>query len=347
MNFTQAFETVKAMVEYNLSLPEGTPDDAFVVPYLVGEPGGGKTSILHAVGKALGIPVHVLSLADRDAGEVGGIDFPVEGEMRTVRMRPSWMPDEGPCILALDELPQAPTANQNLAARIANERKISEHTLPHGCIVVAAGNEAKHRAGTNYMPSHLRDRLTFIPVESDLDDVVRHFAERKFSPFVTGFLRSRAEFLHKFDRDANAYPSPRSWARVNALLTMADKFLRQPVDSIHMRQAIAGQIGEEAASAFVGYVKLYDKVPDLDALIANPDRATIDMDSGIMYHVVAGLSARMDSKNAANILKYVRRLPRRELAAYLVKDAVARDQSLKRSDAVREWALKEGRELIL
>src|SRR5210317_873918 len=104
MNFSQAFHAVKATVEYNLSLSEDCSDDQRIAPYLHGAPGEGKTSIVHAVGKALDLPVHVLSLADRDAGEVGGIDFPVQGENRTVRMRPSWMPAEGPCILFLDEL---------------------------------------------------------------------------------------------------------------------------------------------------------------------------------------------------------------------------------------------------
>jgi len=128
---------------------------------------------------------------------------------------------------------------------------------------------------------------------------------------------------------------------------MAQTHLHQPLDGPQMRQAFAGQIGEEAASTFVGYIKLHDKVPDMDKLIANPDLAPVDMDAGIMYAVSAGLSSRMDDKNAKNILKYMGRLPRRELTAYVVKDAISRDPSLKRCDAVREWALKDGRELIL
>ena len=345
MNFSEAQKTVAAMVQHNLALPVGAPDDAHLAPYLEGEPGGGKTAIPHAVAKQLGLPIHVISLADRDAGEVGGMDYPEDGKL--VRMRPPWMPTEGPCILFLDELPQAPTSNQNLAARIVNERRIGDHLLPEGCVVMAAGNAAKHRAGTNYMPSHLKDRLTFITVEAELDDVLRHFSERKFSEYVRGFLRFRPEFLSKFDRDANAYPSARSWAKVNAQIDMNTQFLNEPLDGALMRQVFSGQIGDEAAATFIGFIKLHDKVPNIDDLIAHPDRASIDMDSGIMYAVSASLSSRMDKGNAKNILKYLMRLPRRELAAFVVKDAIARDPELKRSNDVREWAINEGRELIL
>ena len=61
-----------------------------------------------------------------------------------VRMRPDWMPTEGPCILFVDELPQAQAANMNIAAQLFNERRIGPHyTATIECVLVAAGQHIK------------------------------------------------------------------------------------------------------------------------------------------------------------------------------------------------------------
>jgi len=43
----------------------------------------------------------------------------------------------------------------------------------------------------------------------------------------------------------------------------------------------------------------------------------------------------------------MKRLPQQEFAAFIMKDAINRDQELKKSNAVRQWVLTEGKALIL
>ena len=45
---------------------------------------------------------------------------------------------------------------------------------------------------------------------------------RRIRPEVIAFLRFRPELLSAFDRDANAFPSPRSWEFVSRILDSLD-----------------------------------------------------------------------------------------------------------------------------
>ena len=257
-----------------------------------------------------------------------------------VRMRPDWMPTEGEGILFLDELPQAPVSNQNIAAQIVNERRVGPHYLPEGWVIVAAGNRMSDRAGTNNMPSHLKDRLMFLEIEADLDDTISYYYSKRIDERICAFLRFRPEWLHKFDRDANACPSPRSWERVGSIMSWG-------LDPVNLQEAIAGQVGRAACADFSGFMKMYEAVPDIDELIANPDAADVPSDPAVLYAVCAALASRMNEKNVSNVVSYMDRLPQQEFTAFVVKDALSRDKSLKQSNAIRQWIMNKGKTLVL
>jgi hypothetical protein len=67
----------------------------------------------------------------------------------------------------------------------------------------------------------------------------------------------------------------------------------------------------------------------------------------VLYATASGLAHRMNKSNAGNVIKYLKRLDQQEFAAFAVKDAVNRDQTLKQSEAVRQWILSDGKQLIL
>ena len=331
----------KAIAKAAITVKTDTLD---CVPYLVSGAGIGKTSVVHEIAKELGIGCQILSLAQYDAGELAGWVLPnADGETMDRRC-PDWMPRDGKGILFLDELPQAPVSNQNIAAQLVNERRIGKHHLPEGWHIIAAGNRMSDRAGTNNMPSHLKDRLMFLDIEADLEDTIGYYYSKRIDERIAAFLRFRPEWLHKFNRDENACPSPRSWERVATIL----KWSLDPVNQI---EAIAGQVGRAATAEFNGFLKVYDVVPDIDKLIANPASADIPDAPDVQYAVCAALSAKMTGKNAKNIVTYLKRLPQQEFAAFVIKDAMNRTEDLKRdlkADAsIREWIMSVGKNLIL
>ena len=344
MKLSQAKNIVYQSLLSQTNLSAGR-DALRVIAYLIGGAGLGKTSNVQQIVEEHEWMLYILSLAQFDAAELGGVICLVDGKAERVMphwLRKLWEMSEN-CevvVLFLDELPQAPVSNQNVAAQIINERRIGEFKLPDNCAIVAAGNRTSDRAGTNTMPSHLKDRLMFLEIEADLEDTIAYFMAHKVHEDVTGFLRARPEFLHKFDRDANASPSPRSWDRVATILEWG-------LDPVCEAEAISGQVGRAACADFLGYRKLKANMPDLDAIVSNPDSAEIPTDAMVLYALASGLAHKMNQSNAGNIIKYLKRLDQQEFAAFAVKDAVNRDPELKKSEAVRQWIITDGKQLIL
>jgi hypothetical protein len=82
-------------------------------------------------------------------------------------------------------------------------------------------------------------------------------------PEVIAFLRFRHELLNAFDRDANAFPSPRSWEFVSRIVGAA------PDPSVE-HELFAGAVGTGAATEFSAFLKTFRELPNIDAILMNP-----------------------------------------------------------------------------
>ena len=328
MKLSQAKNILKASIDSQLNNIGEDKDSSRPIPYLIGGPGLGKTTIVKELSRELEIQCKVVSLAQYDAGELAGWLISDNDSMK--RLRPDWMPKYGEGILFFDELPQAPVSNQNISAQIINERRIGEHKLPDGWAIVCAGNRLSDRAGTNNMPTHVKDRLMFLEIEADLEDFMKYGSERRFVPEIMAFLRFRPEFLHKFDRDADASPSPRSWERVHTILS------QWKLDKTDEMEAINGQVGQSASADFHGYKRVFDRCPDIDQLINNPDTAMVPEEANIAFAICANLSSKMNKENGKNILRYLSRMDQQEYTAFTIKDAVNKNPELKNAPFLQE-----------
>lgn len=348
-SITQARDMLIAAIKANMLLAnsEDSRDAQTVIPYLVGKPGIGKTAIVNQVGKSLKMKVNVVRLSEYEPSEMAGWNLPKPDMSGMIRMKPDWIPDGSePTLVFFDEMPQGHTMCQNVAAQAMNERRVGPHRLPPNCIIVAAGNPHNARAGTSRMPTHLSDRLTFIEVEPNVDDTVAYFMDNGIDTRLCAYLRFRPDMLSQFDRDADACPSPRSWERVST-------WMSTDLPSSLKQVAIKGQVGEAAAVDFAAYLKLVTAVPDIDVLIDNPTDEKYaptqfsGKDTGILYAIAAAIVPRVTKKNAQNVVTYLRRLPRQEIAAFVMADVIRRDKSITQDGAVRQWLLQEGREYLL
>ena len=344
MRLSSAINIISSAIKHNIALAEsGTARNSeYVTPMLWGAPGLGKTTAVEDETKTLGCDIRTWILAQHDAGELGGFPVLVDGpdgkEMQ--RCRPANLPKQGTGVLFLDEFPQAPLANQNIAAQLINERRIGEHKLGEGWTIVCAGNDIKHRAGTNQMPSHVKDRLLHLNVEADTNDALTYFNSKQFNPELTGFIRYQPEYLHKFDPDQKASPTPRSWERVNSVLNW-----RLP--QLEEQQAIAGLVGGPAAAGLAGFLLVYRELPDPDAPFKAPEIAAIPDDPAVLYALMSSLAARVEGKNAKNMMTYLKRVPHKEFVVCCMKDSLSRNPKLAQQKDVAEWLRTEGASLVL
>lgn len=342
MKLSQAKAIVKAMVNSNLSLNKKASNAEYLVPMLWSKPGEGKTTMVEDLVEELDMDIVTVIVAQFDYAELGG--FPKlsqDGETYN-RARPFFLPQEGckDTILFLDELPQAVTANQNVMAQLINERRIGEHVLPANVTIVAAGNPMAARAGTSQMPSHLKDRLTHLDIETDHEGFRTYALGKGFSPEVTGFINDRPEWLQKFDPNTNASPSPRSWERANKIISLG-------LDRDCERQALKGQIGEAALTDFIGYLRIYRDLPSAESIFANPETAEIPKAPDVLYALCSNLAHKVSVDKAEALVTYIKRFSSKEFAAFCMRDTLGRHPELKKDKNVAGWVVTEGRDLLL
>ena len=227
---------------------------------------------------------------------------------------------------------RAPTLVQNACFQLVLDRRLGEYSLPDGWRVVAACNPPEAGGGgLTRMPSALANRFTHINVEPDLDDWCTWALTAGIEPVVIAFLRFRPALLHHFDRDARAFPTPRSWHFVSTIVA------QQPAAEVELA-LIAGSVGHEAAVELMAFVRLYRSLPSIDAILLNPASAPVPDDVATLYAVSSALANRAKPDNLGRVIQYLDRLPV-EYSVYAVKDAMAREATLSSTPEFTAWAI--------
>jgi hypothetical protein len=211
-------------------------------------------------------------------------------------------------ILLIDELPQADNAGQKVLANLVQEREIHGHPLKEGWMIIATGNRTTDRSGANRVLSHLRNRVCTVPVEVSLDDWTQWAIANAIKPEVISFLRFRPQFLNNFDPQQEINATPRSWSEgVSPSLGVTAKECEMEV--------FTGDVGEQAAAEFLGFLKIYRGLPNIDRILVNPKTESVpkpgkDDNAGqILYALCGALSHRATEDNFGRIMEYVGRMP--------------------------------------
>jgi hypothetical protein len=350
MNIPNFARVLGAIIRQNVAIARegGSPRD-YLVPMAWGDPGLGKTEIVERVAADLGDlgrdplaergdeggwQVVYADLQTRDPADLGGLPWIENG--RAIRCRPDWLPTAGRGLLFLDELPAAGLANMNIAASLIRDHRIGEHVLPPGWVLVCAGNHPHNRAGTTTMPSHVRNRLVHLTIDADVNAWASWAARAGIAPMLIAYNRYRtSEYHHRFSATENAYPSPRSWA-------MADRVLQLPLPEDLQRECVAGAVGGPASADFTGFQRVFASLPDIDAILLNPESGPLPQDAMTSYALMGALAHRATPRNFEAVIRYLDRLPEQEFSVVCVLDATARDAQLTLTAAYQSWAAAHG-----
>lgn len=297
--------------------------------HVISSPGIGKTQIAGQAAKELGIgfkAIHAPLLQPEDYG------FPVIGadkqDVRFIVSREKFpvvgadCPDKG--IFLVDELPQADNSAQKILANLFQEREIHGQRLKDGWAIVSTGNRTTDRAGANRLLSHLKDRVTEVPLDPSLDDWTQWAIENGVKPEVIAFIRFRPALLSAFDPQAEKSPTPRAWVEgVSAALGITSPNLELAT--------FTGDVGEGAAAEFCGFIKIFRELPSPDVIALNPLTAPVSDKPAVHYAVCGSLAHRATDANFGRFMQYVARLPR-EFSVLYVRDAIRCRQPSRGSD---------------
>jgi hypothetical protein len=206
---------------------------------------------------------------------------------------PEFLPRGGRGVLFLDELNMAPPSMQGVAQQLILDRRVGSYELPEGWFVWAAGNRKEDRASVFDMPAPLANRFVHLEVGVDLESFKTYAIAQGISEQVLAFLSFRSDLLHRIDPARPAWPSPRSWF-------MADALIRAGL-------AAEGAVGPAAWAEYRAYLRLYESLPDIDAILrGHGGRVEAPTEASVRYATVVGLALRARSgEDAVNAFRWV------------------------------------------
>jgi|YelNatPaOPRAMG01_1025707.scaffolds.fasta_scaffold39886_2 hypothetical protein len=299
--------------------------------FIWGPPGSGKSAVVNQLAAELGIALRDIRALLLDPVDLRGLPF-VGKDGRSQWATPDFLPQDGEGILFLDELNAAPAMVQASCYQLVLDRKLGEYTLPEGWAIVAAGNRDSDRATTTRMPTPLRNRFVHIDFEVDVQEWSEWAIKANVRPEIIAFIRFRPELLIAFDRDSNAFPSPRSWEFVSRILNSRP-------DSSAEHELIAGAVGTGAATEFSAFLRMFRELPNIDSILLNPTQEPVPENAAAQYAVASALARCASDTNFDRICLYLDRLPT-EFRVLCVRDATLRQPAIRSTAGYVRFAVE-------
>lgn len=263
-------------------------------PLLIGAPGIGKTAIMSAIAKELGIGFLSYTITHHTRQSAiglpliskktyGGKEYSVteyamsEIVAETYEAIEKQGKKEG--ILFIDEINCASETLAPTMLELLQKKKFGTHKIPDGWILVAAGNPEEYNKSVNELDMVTLDRVRKLEVEPDYEAFKTYALNSGIHGAISGFLSLRSDFLFVAEKGKNGLKlvTPRSWEDLSYALFEYEK-LEIPVRA----SLVGGYIqSPEIATEFIGYYEICQKYREIAAGddVENGKASTVDLSS--------------------------------------------------------------------
>lgn len=331
----QTINPLNLMKELKDCVLSGTP------AMIWGGPGIGKSDIPAQVAAQMNMNIIDFRANLFDPVDVRGIPYLHQQDVNSTKYTSWAVPDVFPIaerdgdrgILFIDELPTAPPATQNAFLQLLLNRQIGDYSLPKGWAIICAGNRLTDSAAVYQMPSPVRNRLAHYELDPILDDWVAWAHQNNIDSNVIAFIQYRPNLLSQFNPDEYAFPTPRAWALVSK------KLQRASIEQDRLFYGVSSLVGDGPAGEFVAFREISDKLPDIDAIIEDPNKYKRDDNPALLYALANAVAARAAEDKMDKIMKLSDKLTV-EYQVVLVKGCLARDRNLRGHPAIKNWITK-------
>lgn len=302
---------------------------------IVGMPGVGKSDIVEKAARAVNADLVLMHPAVSDPTEYKGMPAITHGGTEA-----HFLPfgDLNALIKAdrltacfLDDIGQAPHSVQAALMQLILARRVNGHRISDHVVFVGATNDSSHRAGVNTILEPVKSRWdAIVTLEANLKDWVDWaLTEGNMPPELVGFIQFRPELLCDFKptRELTNSPSPRTVAAVGRWVNMG----------ITDFEVLGGAAGNGFAAEFLGFLKVYRSLPDLDGILRDPKTAHVPKDMDALWAVTAGLAHKAGKATAKAIMVYADRLPK-EFGFTLIMNSQRKHAELATTPEFTTWA---------
>ena len=348
------------------------PDKTEEAPLMIwGAPGIGKTAIVKDVQKMLGgrmIDVQLTTYAPEDfflplvnPGTTANVK-----SRRGSRVPQDWLPiyheSEGEAgdaeangpdgkggMIFMDELSRASFAIRNIALKFVLDRELDGGWKigSKWTIFAASNRQEDDLTNAEDFGTALGNRFQQVNYVPDVKTYGKYASTKTdkggaivFDPLIISFLQwsKGKEFFHKMDSSSTAFPSPRSWEKAafawKNLKREAEVGGYQLTNQMIEDEALAPNVGTEAATAFMAYYLLSKKIDlaNLYKVYTEPDNAPLptrtrgsdsEYELDVAYILASAIAyehrgKRLTEPEYRNLVKYAIRLNNPTVAMQII-----------------------------
>ena len=285
-----------------------------LVPYIVSEPGLGKSALVKKFAKDNKLKLIDLRLSSLEPVDLAGAIkvtgdlaqyvpfdvFPIKGKY----LEPEY---EG-ILLFLDELPSA--HRQVLAAsyRLILDRSVGQYELDERCVIICAGNSIHDKAIVNNIGTALQSRMIMLNLQVTAEEWVRNVAipqnyDERIIAFVTAYPDQINTFSPKLVEES--FSSPRTLEFANKLLSLAD---RNDEVTVTLQALLIGALGSKGGTALISFLKVYGLIPTVEEIVADQMTAKLPTDPETQWATIVSLLLA-DISVIPKVNTYVSRMP--------------------------------------
>jgi hypothetical protein len=320
---------------------------AGLVPYVSSSPGIGKSSITAQLADSLNLKLIDVRLAQMDPSEISG--YPTIKGNKTSYVPPDIFPiDSDPIpegkdgwLILLDEFSSASLAVQSAAYKLILDRMVGQYPLHKNVAMVAAGNKTSDKAVVNRMSTAMQSRLIHLNLIIKHKEWLDWANENGIDHRITSFIEFKPGLLHSFNPDHkdNTFASPRTWEFASKLIKDKSEI------TLLMTKILAGTIGEGAAREFKGFTDVYESLPKIREIMANPTTVPINTSPDVMFAITGMVSHEVTKDNIEPLMKFVERLPL-EFQIITWISSIKRNKEVYGFPAIKEWVSKNGKSIM-
>lgn len=311
-----------------------------LVPMLVSDPGLGKSALARQLADKGKLKLIDIRLSQCDPADLNGFPWmdPATGKasyrpMDVFPLQGDPIPDGYVgWLLLLDELNSASKSVEAASYKILLDRMVGMHKLHERCLVMGAGNLKTSKAIVNDSGTAQQSRIIWLEIQASMGAWLKWADTAHVDHRVKSYLQFRPEMLHKFDPNHTdrTFPCPRTWEFMSKIIN--------PWPEIEAKKlpVMAGTVGAGPAREFYNYCQIFEEIPSLDAIIADPENVHFGNEPS-MHYALAGLcSASVNETNAEPVFKFLGRLAA-DFQVSSVRGAIARDRKIMKTQAYKDW----------
>lgn len=272
------------------------------VPFIWGAPGIGKSALARYVSEKMKCDFRCL-----DAPLLQPFDYavavPDHQSKEIVLYRTGFIPQKGPVVVAIEDLPHAKPYQQIPIMQIVLDHRIGPLKFADDVFFIASGNREEDLAYTQPIPSPLLNRFVHFDLKPDVEEWTYRFARPKnLDERVIGFVLANPEFFVQMPKEGI-----RSWSTPRSLHAFAE-IVKEVNDENLIRSLGIATVGEVATKFFLEWFKYLRNI-DPKAVVEQGKMPKFNSnDRSQIFAIVLSVASYINRFKEKEIIKFGRNI---------------------------------------